>query len=127
MRRVVIAVPLLLLFVIAVSLTCIFTLRETEKDAQIYIDAVEQSAMDEDFTLCLTKLDEFSSFWQKRERLYLLFVRHEEMHDIEIGIEQMKGFAQCRDKSSIIGELRMLETMLSHISMSELPLIENIV
>ena len=127
MKRVLISVPLLLLFIIGVSLTCIFTLRGTEKDAQFHIDAVEQSAMDEDFALCLSKLDEFSDFWKKRERLYLLFVRHEEMHDIEIGIEQMKGFAQCRDKSSIIGELRMLETMLSHISMSELPLIENII
>lgn len=38
----------------------------------------------------------------------------------------MQGYARCRDKSGVIGELYALEALLTHISVSELPLIENI-
>ena len=126
MKRIVIAVPLLLLFIVGASLTCIFLLRDTERKAGAFIGAVEETALREDYSACLDALDGFARFWEERKSLYLLFVRHEEMHDIEIGIEQMTGFARCRDKSGIIGELFMLKAMLEHNSESELPLLINI-
>lgn len=126
MKRIAVAVPLLLAFVIGASLTCLFFLRDTEAKADELIAAVGQSAMDGDYDSCLSVLDEFGDFWDEREAYYLLFVRHEEMHDIMIGIEQMKGFARCRDRSGIIGELCMLKAMLSHITESETPLLRNI-
>ena len=126
MKRIAVAVPLLLAFIIGSSLACLFFLRCTEADAGVFIDAVENAAMNEDYRACLKTLDEFGDFWDNREPFYLLFVRHDEMHDIKIGIEQMKGFAQCRDQSGIIGELRMLKTMLAHITESETPLLRNI-
>ena len=126
MKRIAVAIPLLLAFVIAASLTCLFFLRDTEAKADTIIEAVNCAAMEEDYISCLRLLDELDSFWDKRERYYLLFVRHDEMHDIKIGIEQMKGFARCRDKSGIIGELCMLKAMLSHITKSEAPILKNI-
>ncbi|MBQ6552668.1 MAG: DUF4363 family protein [Clostridia bacterium] len=126
MKRIVIAVPILLAFIISSSLACLFFLRGTEADADVFIEKVDKAAMSEDYAACLQTLDEFGDFWDDREPYYLLFVRHEEMHDIKIGIEQMKGFAQCRDKSGIIGELRMLKAMLAHITESETPLLRNI-
>lgn len=125
-KRIAVAVPLLLVFVICTSLTCLFFLRDTEKKASEYIKAVEKSTMSEDYDTCLKALDEFGAFWDGREAYYLLFVRHDEMHDIMIGIEQMKGFARCRDRSGIIGELCMLKAMLFHITESETPLLRNI-
>ncbi|MBQ9558103.1 MAG: DUF4363 family protein [Clostridia bacterium] len=126
MKRIAVAVPLLLAFITGASLSCLFFLRDTESEAGAFIAEVETAAMSEDYDACRRTLDEFGVFWDERERYYLLFVRHEEMHDIKIGIEQMKGFAQCRDKSGIIGELRMLKAMLSHITESETPLLKNI-
>ena len=126
MKRIAVAVPLLLAFVTGASLACLFFLRDTEAKADALIAAVEDAAFREDYGACLNTLDELDGFWDKREPYYLLFVRHDEMHDIKIGIEQMKGFAQCRDKSGIIGELCMLRTMLSHITESEMPLLKNI-
>ena len=126
MKRIAIAVPILLSLIIGSSLTCLFFLRGTEAESDAFIEDVEKAAMSEDYAACLRTLDEFGDFWDDREPYYLLFVRHEEMHDIKIGIEQMKGFAQCRDKSGIIGELRMLKAMLAHITESETPLLRNI-
>lgn len=126
MKRIAIAVPLLLLFIAGTSLACILLLRDTEQKAGVFIDAVEESALREDYTACLDTLDGFADFWEGRKSLYLLFVRHEEMHDIEIGIEQMTGFARCRDKAGIVGELCMLKARLKHISDSELPVLINI-
>ena len=126
MKRIAVAIPLLLAFIIGASLACLFFLRDTESKSDAFISDVEDAAIREDYGACLRTLDEFGSFWDEREGYYLLFVRHEEMHDIKIGIEQMKGFAQCRDRSGIIGELRMLKAMLSHITESETPLLKNI-
>lgn len=126
MKRIAVAVPLLLTFIIGASLASLFFLRDTEYEAGAFIDEVETAALNEDYDACLRILNEFGDFWDECERYYLLFVRHEEMHDIKIGIEQMKGFAQCRDKSGIIGELRMLKAMLRHITESETPLLKNI-
>ena len=126
MKRIAVAVPLLLAFIIGASLASLFFLRDTEDKAGAFIAKAETAALSEDYGACLRILDEFGAFWDERERYYLLFVRHEEMHDIKIGIEQMKGFAQCRDKSGIIGELRMLKAMLLHITESETPLLKNI-
>ncbi len=126
MKRVKIAVPLIIAAILLVSAVSIFFLNGTEKLADEYIARIETTAAAEDFSACLKILSDFRSFWQKREPLYLLFVRHEEMHGIEIGIEQMIGFAQCRDKVSVMGEIYMMRATLSHISESELPLIENI-
>ena len=126
MKRIAIAVPLLLVFIAGASFACILLLHNTEKKADGYITAVSESAMRDDFAACEETLNAFADFWEKRKAYYILFVRHDEMHDIEIGIEQMKGFARCRDKSSIIGELEMLKTVLKHISESELPLLNNI-
>ncbi len=126
MKRVKIAVPLILAFILITSGSSIFLLKNTEKHANSFILKVEQAVSEENYSACISLLTEFREFWSKRETLYLLFVRHEEMHSIEIGIEQMLGFAQCRDKSAILGELYMMRATLSHISVSELPLIENI-
>ena len=126
MKRIAIAVPVLLAIIIGSSIACLVFLRSTEADAGAFIEEAEIAAMSEDYAACLRTLDEFGDFWDDREPYYLLFVRHEEMHDIRIGIEQMKGFAQCRDKSGIIGELRMLKAMLAHITESETPLLRNI-
>ena len=122
MKRIAIAVPLLLVFIAGASFACILLLHDTEKKADGFITAASESAMRDDFAAC----EETLNAAMKRKVYYILFVRHDEMHDIEIGIEQMKGFARCRDKSSIIGELEMLKTVLKHISESELPLLNNI-
>ena len=126
MKRIAVAVPLLLAFIIGASLASLFFLRDTEYKAGAFIAKAETAALSEDYGACLRILDEFGAFWDDRERYYLLFVRHQEMHDIKIGIEQMKGFAQCRDKSGIIGELCMLKAMLLHITESETPLLKNV-
>ena len=127
MKRVKIAVPLILISVLSVSFMSIFFLKRTEKKADVYIAQIESAVNEDDFESCLAVLSEFKKFWHNRERLYLFFVRHEEMHGIEIGIEQMIVFAQCRDKVSVMGEVYMMRATLSHISESELPLIENII
>ena len=126
MKRMIIAVPLLLAFVVVASLTCILLLNDTEKQADGFIADISESAMRGDFDSCGEALEGFAAFWDGRKSYYLFFVRHEEMHDIETGIEQMKGFARCRDQSGIIGELEKLKTVLKHISESELPLFRNI-
>ena len=126
MKRIAVAVPLLLAFVIGASLACLYFLKDTETKADALISKIEKAALNEKYEACTRLLDELDGFWDGREGYYLLFVRHDEMHDIKIGIGQMKGFAQCRDKSGIIGELSMLRAMLSHITESETPLLKNI-
>lgn len=125
MKRLKLAVGILIVLPIIIALSHIYLNSTTDKMADV-ISAAEKSARSGDISSSARQLDEFSTEWDHNKRIFATFIRHAELDFANQSAAKLKSYLDNDDKSNFYGECETLKMQIHHIAETERFSIDNI-
>lgn len=126
MKRLIVC-PILLA---AIFLVCIFSIRSTDKRTNDLMDITEkikQAALSENYENAYNLYNELDSTWQETEKIFALYLRHDDYDPIVQSIAAMSGYIRFGEKPELVAECEMVVAELTHLKESQQITWENII
>ena len=116
----------LLLSILAGCLGITALVDKHTNQAVSYIEAANNAAKQKDFTRALEFCESTISYWKDHNTLLSSFLRHEDSGAIELGLQQLKAFAESESAESFHATCAELVAQMEHIKENERPLLRNV-
>lgn len=90
------------------------------------LEAAETAALAGEADKAEVAAEELLDFWEEREKTLLLYIRHDELDEIERSISELKYLIKLGDTAEFCSKLDQTHALIEHVWLSELPLLRNI-
>ena len=90
------------------------------------LETAKQAALSGDASQAEKTAQQIQAFWEKQESKLFLYIRHNELDEIEKNIAELKYLAELGDTAEFCSKASQAKALVEHIWECELPLIKNI-
>lgn len=121
----------IIILIVAISVACLYgagtynTYRVTGEMLD-RIEETQQLALSGDTQKAQEALAEMEQFWEKKEELLTLYIRHNDIDYVKKTLAELPALIQFGDPAEFCSKLDETRETVNHIWESELPLVKNI-
>ncbi len=90
------------------------------------LTATEEAARAQKTAQAAEQTEQLQLFWEEKEKVLMLYIRHNELDQVANNLAQMAGLIESGDSAAFYAKLDQTEFLVQHIFESELPLWKNI-
>ena len=113
----------IIMVVILVFVICWLSVLASYKEKLLTITKeASQAALDKNVELATVKYDELKKTWDEQEDILIVFVRHEHVDQISVGVAKLSSILTGDNLSEFISECSVIEEAAEHMWRSELPM-----
>ena len=114
-----IIVLVLIVGIIAVSAYSRSRVYQARETLHAYAQTIFTYIEKEDAAGAQTAVEELATYWQKEQRLLILFLRHAELDELSRSVARLGSFAAFEEYADLDAELRAILWQIDHIWHSE--------
>lgn len=90
------------------------------------LETAEKAALSGDITKAEEAAEQARAFWKSKESRLFLYIRHDELDEIEKSISELKYLAKLGDTAEFCSKANQSLALVEHIWECELPVFKNI-
>ena len=118
MKRPIIVLALIL-GIIAVSAYSRSRVGQAWETLHAYAETIFTYIEKEDAAGAQSVVEALDSYWQKEQRILILFLRHAEIDELSRSVARLKSYAAFEEYADLHAELRAILWQIDHIRLSE--------
>lgn len=125
MKRLII-ISSILLFILGLSIYSVFYTLKLYEQADALIASSIEACDSQNSELLNENSKKLSALWERKQLLLSIFIRHDDLENVDIAIVNVEAFSQVNEYSFARSELLNLQFMLEHLYKHVVPSLENI-